>query len=73
MFLAWLGCSTLSGIGIPHFTKLCEWPEASVAWPLSKGKVWFMSVTSLVLSHQVDSRAELVIGHTGHFPGGPTH
>ncbi len=36
MFLAWLGCSTLSGIGLPHFTKLCERPEASVAWPLSE-------------------------------------
>ncbi len=59
MFLAWLGCSTLSGIGLPHFTKLCERPEASVAWPLSEERfgVWCMSVTSLVLSHQVDRHA----------------
>ncbi len=34
VFLAWLGCSTLSGFGLPLFTKLCEQPEASVAWPL---------------------------------------
>ncbi len=36
MFLAWLWCSTLSGIGLPLFIKLCERPEASVAWPLSE-------------------------------------
>ncbi len=34
VFYAWLGCSTLSGFGLPLFTKLCEQPEASVAWPL---------------------------------------
>ncbi len=36
VFLAWLWCSTLSGIGLPLFIKLCERPEASVAWPLSE-------------------------------------
>ncbi len=38
VFIAWLGCSTSSCFGLPLFTKLCERPEVSVAWPLFEEK-----------------------------------
>ncbi len=40
--------------GSPVSAKLRERAVASVAWPLSKGRLRCMYVASLVISHQVD-------------------